>query len=100
MSAYYPGPGSEWERIDPREAGFVPERLETIAGFHAAHESGMARAALYHPNGEYVRYRVYRRETALQYGDGTGRGTGRACRHALERRADRDPMGGMLRVRT
>lgn len=53
MSAYVPGPGGEWERIDPREAGFVPERLESIAAFHAAHESEWPRS-MYHPNGEYV----------------------------------------------
>jgi CubicO group peptidase (beta-lactamase class C family) len=52
MSRYVPS-GQEWERIDPREAGFDPQRLAEVGRFHAANESEWPRS-MYHPNGEYV----------------------------------------------
>ena len=42
-SPYFPPPGDDWERIDPREAGFDPAALQAAVDFSIARETDWAR---------------------------------------------------------
>lgn len=61
---FVPPPGPSWERIDPRAAGFDPDRLDAAIAFHQAHESAWPRS-MYYPDGRYVAT-VYVQEAAAE----------------------------------
>ena len=50
---YWPGDAARWERCEPTDAGFDPERLAASVAFATAHESPWPRS-LFYPDGRYV----------------------------------------------
>ncbi len=61
--AYVPGPGDDWQRRTPAQAGIDPARLQAAIAFHREHESRAPRDL------EQAHYQTFGREP---YGDAVG----------------------------